>query len=140
MKKTIFILFLFFLTVSQLYSQNDWENQNVIGKNKLPAHSTVYSYPTIESALKGDRSKSEMILLDGEWKFNFVDEASKRPIDFWKSDYNAENWDSIDVPSCWEMRGYGTPIYTNATYPFPVKPPYILRDNPVGSYIKYFKV
>ena len=36
------------------------------------------------------------------------------------------------------MQGYGTPIYTNITYPFPVNPPYIERTNPVGSFLKKF--
>ena len=28
------------------------------------------------------------------------------------------------------MKGYGTPIYTNSTYPFTNNPPFIDRENP----------
>ena len=30
----------------------------------------------------------------------------------------SSSWKDIPVPSNWEMEGYGTPIYTNITYPF----------------------
>ncbi|WP_290541143.1 glycoside hydrolase family 2 TIM barrel-domain containing protein [Alistipes sp.] len=42
------------------------------------------------------------------------------------------------MPSCWEMHGYGFPNYTNVRYPFPVNPPRICRNNPVGSYYREF--
>ena len=39
------------------------------------------------------------------------------------------------------MLGYGTPIYTNITYPFPKNPPFIDHsDNPVGSYRHTFRL
>ena len=33
------------------------------------------------------------------------------------------NWQTIKVPSNWELQGYGQPIYTNIVYPFPVTYP-----------------
>ena len=56
-------------------------------------------------------------------------------------------WEEIDVPSNWEMKGYGTPLYTNSTYPFLNNPPFIQAQrgytmeqepNPVGSYRREF--
>lgn len=45
------------------------------------------------------------------------------------------------MPSNWELKGYGIPIYTNTTYPFPANPPYIDHpDNPVGSYRRDFQL
>jgi beta-galactosidase len=140
MKKIFFLIIVYTIVSLSTRAQNEWENQLVSSKNKLPAHSTAFSYRSKADALIGDRSKSETIFLNGEWQFNFVDESSKRPTDFWKKNYNSSSWATIDVPSCWEMRGYGTPIYTNITYPFPVDPPYIQRENPVGSYLKEFIV
>ena len=42
----------------------------------------------------------------------------------------------------WELKGYGTAIYTNIIYPFvPVDPPFVPDDdNPVGCYIKEFDI
>ena len=83
--------------------------------------------------------------------------VDQRPTDFMAADFNATTWDNIDVPSNWELKGYGQPIYTNIVYPFtpnildstrvydwkgpqPPMPPYIYRDNPVGSYCRDFEV
>jgi hypothetical protein len=35
----------------------------------------------------------------------------------------------LPVPSNWECHGHGTPIYTNFTYPIPVDPPFVPRDD-----------
>lgn len=41
----------------------------------------------------------------------------------------------IPVPCNWECAGHGTPIYTNFTYPIPVDPPFVPKDdNPTGCY------
>jgi len=46
------------------------------------------------------------------------------------------------VPSCWQMKGYGIPIYTNIVYPFDKNPPMIAgkNGNPVGSYRREFTI
>lgn len=44
----------------------------------------------------------------------------------------------IHVPSNWECQGFGTPIYTNIIYPFPVTPPVVPKDNPTGCYTHNF--
>ena len=62
------------------------------------------------------------------------------PAGFYKVEYNSSSWKTIPVPSCWEMQGYGYPIYTNTIYPFPARPPYIDRNNQTGCYIKEFVV
>lgn len=137
MNKLLTLFFLLF--VGSLFAQNnDWENPTVIAKNKLPGRATSYSYKTMDDAFAGNREDSRMISLDGTWKFNFVPKSEDRPLDFYKKDVSG--WDNIEVPSCWEMKGYGTPIYTNVTYPFKPNPPFIERENPVGSYVKTFEV
>ncbi|KAA6309796.1 hypothetical protein EZS27_038781, partial [termite gut metagenome] len=58
-------------------------------------------------------------------------------------------WKEIPVPGNWEMYGYGTPIYTNVTFPFLNFPSVILPKkgytneteiNPVGSYRRNFTI
>ncbi len=38
------------------------------------------------------------------------------------------------------MTGYEKPYYTNASYPYPLDPPYVPDDNPVGVYRKLIKI
>ena len=42
----------------------------------------------------------------------------------------------MEVPSCWQMKGYDQKQYTNVNYPFPYDPPYVPEENTCGAYIK----
>ena len=99
-----------------------YENPEKTSENRLSPRS--YYIP---------RGKSECMLLNGEWRFAFF----KRDIDVPES---IEKWDSIEVPSCWELKGYENPNYTNVNYPFPYEPPYIPDENPCGIYEKDFNI
>lgn len=72
-----------------------------------------------------------MIPLNGIWKFAFY----KRDFD----DTPTATGD-IDVPSCWQCRGYEKTGYTNVNYPFPVEPPYVPTENPMGVYTRTFEI
>ncbi len=137
---TVFLVFITLQIRAQQGLSGYWQNQHIFQENKLPARAISYSYTNVESALKGDRQTSRILMLNGDWYFNFVDKQEDKPTDFYKTGFDFKFWKLIEVPSCWEMKGYGTPIYTNSTYPFPKNPPYIDRDNPVGSYVREFKV
>lgn len=105
----------------------DWENPLVNGINKLPSRTVSYGGPVVS--------------LDGKWKFHWSGKPDQRPADFYQTGFSDKNWKTIDVPSCWEMRGYGIPIYTNVRYPYPTNPPYIDHSyNNVGSYRRSFDV
>ncbi|WP_372846663.1 glycoside hydrolase family 2 TIM barrel-domain containing protein [Pontiella sp.] len=125
---------------SALLTQNDWENERMIEQGKLGARATSYSYPTEADALKGDRAQARMLSLNGDWKFKFTPDSKDRPTDFYRAGFDAAGWDSIPVPSSWELKGYGQPIYTNEKYPYTPNPPFIDRTNPVGSYLRDFEV
>ena len=90
-----------------------WQNQYVNGINRLPARATSYSYATEADALTNNREKSRMTSLNGVWKFHFAEDVSAAPDGFHKSGYDVSGWSEIEVPSCWEMQGFGYPIYTN---------------------------
>lgn len=123
-----------------IFSDNFWENPHINGLNRLPMRSTSYSFATQDAALGVHRDKSSRVqLLNGQWRFHFAAVPEESPAGFHRPDYDATGWDKIDVPSNWELNGYGTAIYTNIRYPFTVNPPHIdHRDNPVGSYITEF--
>jgi beta-galactosidase len=122
---------------------NDWENPEMFGQNKEPAHNTLIPYPDTQSALQGTREASRFHKsLNGKWKFNWVKKPADRPKDFYKLNYDVSSWDEIPVPSNWQLQGYGIPIYVNAKYPFVITdPPHIPHDNnPVGSYRTEFEI
>jgi len=127
------------VTLAQFEPQlPDWENPTLLGKNKEPARATFLSYPDAESALKGGENR---ISLNGEWSFRWVGKPSDAPEGFEKDGYDVSKWRTIPVPSCWEMQGYGIPIYTNVAYPYPARPPFIPHDyNPVGCYKREFEL
>ncbi len=131
-----------------------WENQQIFEENKEAAHATFIPY-TSTAAMKEDVNyafpwltpeKADYLSLNGTWKFNFVKDPSARPKKdtFWGDDADVSAWDDIDVPSCWEMKGYDLPLYVNVEYAFHNNPPYVANkvegvgDNPVGSYRRTF--
>jgi beta-galactosidase len=153
LKYFLILISILFLSIGSIRAQqHDWENEQVIGINKEPAHSIYIPYATIGQALADYANESPFYqCLNGTWKFNWVKSPDMRPVDFYKTDFNVSYWDSIEVPSNWQMKGYGKPIYTNITYPFVKNPPYIMTPaysgwtnnelpNPVGSYRRNFEV
>lgn len=136
-------------------SVNDWENETIFAVNKEPGHATFVSYPDLKSALASpsalkpwEKPESPWYMsLNGDWRFNWVKDPAERPKGFYKPSYDVSSWAEIPVPSSWEMQGYGTPIYTNITYPHFNNPPFIqskkgqtceTEPNPVGSYRRQF--
>lgn len=138
MNRPVLAVCMFFIAVGLKGQSNKWENQHVIQENKMQARTTSYSYRSRDAAQGMERDQAEIYFLNGEWQFRFTPDSKERSADFVGIDYDATSWATIPVPSCWEMQGYGTPIYTNEVYPFTPNAPYIDRTNPVGSYIKEF--
>lgn len=128
------------------------ENPEILGINKEPYHATLMPYANIQEALKANRAASTLRKsLNGVWKFNWVPSPEKRPVDFYKPDYDVSHWDELPVPSNWEVHGYGTPFYRNLGYTIKKDYPYIMSEpdssytalterNPVGSYRRNFEV
>src|ERR1044071_2146084 len=126
----VVILLLVPLTVAHARQADppDWENPRVFGINKEPAHATFVPYADEATARRGALAYAPgapaapaspfVQSLNGMWKFNWVKEPSARPVDFYKPEFDVSAWKEIRVPSNWEMEGYGTPIYSNITYPF----------------------
>lgn len=136
-----------------------WEDETVFAEHKEEGGATYIPYVTEEDML-ADKDfyqtpwvysrSSSFRLLNGKWFFHFVPEPSQRPDTFYKEDFDVSGWDTIPVPSNWEMQGYDRPIYANVEYPHSNTPPYInarrgFNDggmnygiNPVGSYVRFF--
>lgn len=136
-----------------------WEDETMFAENKELGCATYIPYIT-EKEMLADKDfyrtpwlysqSSSFKLLNGNWCFHFVSEPSQRPESFYKEDYDVSSWETIPVPSNWEMQGYDRPIYANVEYPHSNTPPYIdarkgFNDgganygiNPVGSYVRFF--
>ncbi len=125
----------------------EWQDPNINAVNRAPMRSEAFAFKKEESGTsKLDRKNSANYLsLNGDWKFNWVNDASSRPTDFWKKDFNDKGWDTIKVPGVWELNGYGDPIYVNTGYAwrnhFESNPPEVpTEDNHVGTYRREIKV
>ena len=122
---------------------NDWENPQMVGQNKEPAHATLLPYQDTQSALSGDRGACvNFKLLNGDWQFKWSPNPASAPVDFYVEPFDNHGWDTIAVPGNWQVQGYGVPMYTNVQYPFnPDFMPEVPKDNnPVGSYRTTFTV
>ncbi|MCR5414122.1 MAG: DUF4981 domain-containing protein [Kiritimatiellae bacterium] len=127
----------------------DWENPAVNSWNRLPARTWSVPLASEEAALTGalEPETPYIMTLDGDWRFKWTGDPARRPPDFWRPDFDDGDWGTIDVPSCVEMRGWGSPVYTNTRYPHANKWP-LIRDrdsgradnNPVSSYRRVFTV
>ena len=144
----IFFISLFLLSapaISQVVKadnfSHDWENHHVLHINRLPARAAFVPY----RQKVGDSSYS----LNGEWKFRWTPVPDERIFDFYRTEFDDSGWEDFLVPSNWENRGYGTPIYVSAGYPFRIDPPRVMgtpkedyttykERNPVGQYRRTF--
>lgn len=128
----------------QLFSQsinNDWENPQLYEWNKEAPHASFMLYQSSNDVIADEYGRSSFYQsLNGKWKFIYTDKYTNRVTDFYRSDLNTAQWNDITVPSNWEIQGFGIPIYTNITYPFPKNPPFVGADNPVGTYRKEFTI
>jgi beta-galactosidase len=135
----------------------DWENPRVISRNKEAprAHFTPFVGDRARHAAVDDNGTSSALRqsLNGQWRFHWSPEPSMRPKGFHDPTFDVGEWDHIQIPSNWQMRGYGKPIYTNIEYPFTTRPETgevmapvpedwtkATMPNPVGSYRRTFTV
>lgn len=113
----------------------DWENSEITGRNRRPAHVQIYSFDSKKNALEywkpGQHRTQETTnklltnifkLSDPSIKWDFAIFGSPETIPL-----TITEWNKITVPSHWQLEGYDIPIYTNTTYPFAFDPPYTRR-------------
>ena len=120
---------------------SDWQDPEVFRINKEPARSFFYSYVDADVAFsKTPWSQANHILLNGQWKFNWVDSVKKKPNNFYQTNFDDSQWGQIAVPANWEVNGYGTPFYhSHQCFKANAVPPEMpAHYNPVGSYRKTF--
>ena len=100
-------------------------------------------------------SDAPRLSLGGSWRFRLLAGAPGTPggigalsegegvDDVARPEFDDAGWDDIPVPSHWVLQGdgrYGSPIYTNVQYPFPVDPPHVPDENPTGDHRRRFEL
>lgn len=115
--------------------RNNYHSFDVMEKEKLPPRSYIIPFSTREKADGADilskrYSSDKVICLNGQWDFKFYPRPGQLPAIL---DTDAVGFGSIDVPSCWQFRGYDQPFYVNSRYQFPFDPPNIPKEEPVGK-------
>ncbi|RKN05985.1 glycoside hydrolase family 2 TIM barrel-domain containing protein [Streptomyces radicis] len=129
----------------------EWRhNIEIFEVNSQPPHATFMPYRDLGQALAADRTDSPYRLdLDGTWRFQHVDRPDDRDPDFHGIDIDDGSWDTIPVPSSWQLHGYDFPIYVNIAYPWwgggghseaPLPPEVPMLFNPVGQYRRTFEL
>lgn len=73
------------------------------------------------------RTDAPSLSLNGEWDFRWS--ATGEP---------DGEWGALPVPAHWVLHGHGHPWYTNVRFPFPIDPPHVPDENPVGEYRRSF--
>ncbi len=97
-----------------------YEDLNRISENRLKQR--AYYIP-----------ENGAVMLNGIWDFKFYNR------DF-EENLAEKEWEKIEVPSCWQLKGYENPNYTNVAYPFPYDPPFVPTENPMGVYSREFEI
>ena len=98
--------------------------------NRLPQRSYYIPAENAGGAISPRKDNPRYLLLNGTWDFAYFDTPLSLPDEI--SDINYEN--TLPVPSCWQLFGYGVLQYTNINYQIPCLPPEVPMINPVGVY------
>ncbi|WMT39562.1 glycoside hydrolase family 2 TIM barrel-domain containing protein [Paenibacillus sp. D2_2] len=116
-----------------------WEDIHLSHINRKSASASFWRYRSKEQALEMKKEGSiDYQSLDGDWEFLYLEAPELSPSGFYHIDHDSSKWDHIEVPSCWQMKGYGKMSYTDLYYQFPINPPYVPTENPTGIYRRRF--
>ena len=66
---------------------------------------------------------AQAVSLNGKWRFQYFESPYDVPKDFFRPSFNDRKWSWIEVPSNWEMQGFGQAVFRNVSAPFAVTMP-----------------
>ncbi|NGM71133.1 DUF4981 domain-containing protein [Natronolimnobius sp. AArcel1] len=124
------------------------ENPERLTENTEPVRAPTIPYDSVDAALDANEHLTELEArwdhspyferLDGEWDFCWAERPADVP-----AALATDEWDTIPVPSVWQLHGYDRPIYRNHALtwerlpevdPLPEAPDVPETFNPVGTY------
>lgn len=118
------------------------ENPSLLHENRLPPRSLLIPAQKSGITHRNYTASDRITSLCGDWAFRYLADGKIQAEErnFFAAEYDDSAWDTITVPSMWQFHGYGTCLYPNVEYPFPLDPPYIHTVNPIGLYRRKFTV
>ena len=120
-------------------NRKNYRTFSTIDVNRLTARSYFIPYPDRAAAdavtpLEKRYRSSKVQCLNGDWDFRFYPRPDRLPAVL---DTDSMAFDTLDVPSCWQFRGYDRPFYVNYRYQFPYQPPEIPAEKKVGKVLAF---
>ena len=149
--RCILVCCISFFCDSIFAGEPEWNDSRVFELNREPAHSTLV--PALERPEQSEEGSLAPLFfsLNGSWRFFWSPNPEQRPKDFYKVGFDSSHWPLIKVPGNWQLQGFGLPIYSNMTYPFPANSDGKIPTDydpeeyygrsftaPVGSYLQTF--
>ncbi len=121
---------------------SEWNDLSIYEVGTEPKRTSFMYFPDRHSALSYDTERSSFYKsLNGTWQFSWSRKPADRVPDFYRADYDAGSWKSINVPGDWQFQGYDVPIDFNMGYAFERNVPFAPQNyNPVGQYLRDFEV
>lgn len=117
-----------------------YENTEVTSINAMPDSAYFVPFANGSEQGKAREFSDRFQLLNGKWKFKLFDNIEEVDGQFAQTDFQDDGFDSLRVPSVWQLNGYDSNQYTNTRYPIPNNPPYVPFHNPCGAYITWFSI
>lgn len=101
---------------------DEWQSPGKLSLNKEAPHAWFFSFQDMASAKGVLPEGSEYFRsLDGSWRFHWSPDPDSRAKGFEANGFSTNDWDTIEVPSAWNVAGiqkngtykYGIPMYIN---------------------------
>lgn len=120
----------------------DFENIDLLHKNRLAPRTCFVSYINEEEAMYGDKKYSYgYSLLNGSWDFKFLESQEYTQPGFEQVNFEKDaSWNTVQIPHNWQIDGYGKMHYSDLWYNFAIRPPYVPSHNPTGLYRREFTI
>ncbi|MDE6967780.1 MAG: hypothetical protein K2P12_03895, partial [Clostridia bacterium] len=83
---------------------NYWKKLDKHNVNSIKRYAAGFPY--------NEKGETTAVCLDGEWDFCWVQNPKLIPLGYEKEGAILEGFNKISVPSNWQIKGYGKPIYT----------------------------
>ena len=91
-----------------------YENLQVLHENTMPLRAYYIPASGRMDDLVLHREKSDRFqLLNGDWQFRYYSSIHDLTKRFYELGFDAEGYDTLPVPSVWQMHGYDGHQYTN---------------------------
>ena len=89
---------------------------------------------------KTDGTDSYRLLSGNDWRFFYYPNPQSVDEKFVLKDYENPEYVMMEVPSCWQSKGYDYKHYSGGAFVIPYDPPYVPDENPCGAYYKDFDI